>query len=89
MRYNGFLAADINGGAGAGLSRPARRRRAIARIAAETLPNGIDFEWTDLTYQQILAGNSAVLRVSARDPAGVPGARRAVREPDAAARRSS
>ena len=26
MRYNGFLAADINGGAGARLSPPARRR---------------------------------------------------------------
>src|SRR6185295_20002083 len=34
---------------------------AAARIAAETLPNGFDYEWTDLTYQEILAGNSAVL----------------------------
>lgn len=25
------------------------------------LPNGASFEWTDLTYQQILAGNTAVL----------------------------
>src|SRR6202000_2542143 len=29
-------------------------------IAAETLPRGIKFEWTDLTYQQILAGNAAL-----------------------------
>jgi multidrug efflux pump len=34
---------------------------AVERIAAETLPPGIAFEWTDLTYQEILAGNSAVL----------------------------
>ena len=32
---------------------------AIERIAAETLPPGIGFEWTELTYQEILAGNSA------------------------------
>ena len=30
------------------------------RIAAETLPPGIGFEWTDLTYQEILAGNSGI-----------------------------
>ena len=33
---------------------------AIERIAAETLPHGISFEWTELTYQEILAGNSAL-----------------------------
>src|SRR5262249_29564897 len=32
---------------------------AIARIAAETLPKGISYEWTELTYQEILAGHSA------------------------------
>ena len=32
----------------------------MERIAHETLPKGVRFEWTDLTYQQILAGNSAV-----------------------------
>ncbi len=59
MRYNGFLTADING-------RPAPRfssgqaQAAVERIAAETLPPGISYEWTDLTYQEILAGNSAV-----------------------------
>ena len=31
----------------------------MAKIAAETLPKGFDFEWTELTYQEILAGNSA------------------------------
>ncbi|MGH7630635.1 MAG: efflux RND transporter permease subunit, partial [Gemmatimonadales bacterium] len=29
-------------------------------LAAETLPNGIGYEWTELTYQEILAGNTAV-----------------------------
>jgi multidrug efflux pump len=43
------------------------------------LPKGIVYEWTELTYQEILAGNSAALVFPALDPAGVPGARCAVR----------
>ena len=59
MRYNGFLAADVNGGPAPGYSS-GQAQDAIARIAAQTLPRGVSFEWTDLTYQEILAGNSAV-----------------------------
>jgi multidrug efflux pump len=59
-RYNGFLAADINGGPAPGFSS-GQAQAAIERIAAETLPVGIGFEWTDLTYQQILAGSSGLL----------------------------
>ncbi|MEH3085029.1 MAG: multidrug efflux RND transporter permease subunit [Xylophilus ampelinus] len=60
MRYNGFLAADINGGPAPGYSS-GQAQAAVQRIAAETLPPGIAFEWTELTYQEILAGNSALL----------------------------
>jgi len=59
-RYNGFLAADINGGPAPGFSS-GQAQAAIETILHETLPPGIDFEWTDLTYQQILAGNSSVV----------------------------
>ncbi|WFU08025.1 efflux RND transporter permease subunit [Rhizobium sp. CB3090] len=59
-RYNGFLAADINGGPAPGYSS-GQAQAAIEKILHETLPPGIDFEWTDLTYQQILAGNSSVV----------------------------
>jgi len=59
MRYNGFLTADVNGGAAPGYST-GQAQAAIAQIAAETLPKGFDFEWTELTYQEILAGNSAL-----------------------------
>jgi multidrug efflux pump len=58
MRYNGFLAADINGGPAPGFSS-GQAQAAVERIAAETLPPGIGYEWTELTYQEILAGNSA------------------------------
>ena len=60
MRYNGYLTADINGGPAPGFSS-GQAQDAIERIAAETLPKGISFEWTELTYQEILAGNSALL----------------------------
>jgi multidrug efflux pump len=59
MRYNGFLSADVNGGAARGFSS-GEAQAVVERIAAETLPNGFDFEWTELTYQEILAGNSAL-----------------------------
>ncbi len=60
MRYNGFLAADINAGAAPGFSS-GQAQEAVERIAKETLPKGFAFEWTELTYQEILAGNSAVI----------------------------
>ena len=60
IRYNGFLSADINGNPAPGFSS-GQAQAAIERIAEETLPAGIAYEWTDLTYQQILAGNSGFL----------------------------
>jgi len=59
MRYNGYLSADINGGPAPGYSS-GQAQAAVARVAAETLPPGIGYEWTELTYQEILAGNSAI-----------------------------
>ncbi len=59
-RYNGFRSADLNGGPAAGYSS-GQAQAAITRILSETLPPGTRFEWTDLTYQQILSGNTALL----------------------------
>ncbi|MCV2217741.1 efflux RND transporter permease subunit [Thauera sp. Sel9] len=59
VRYNGYTAADINGGPAPGYSSD-QAEAAAERIAAEVLPPGIRFEWTDLTYQKILAGNAGV-----------------------------
>jgi multidrug efflux pump len=56
--YNGYLAADINGNAAPGYSS-GQAQDAIAEILAEVLPSGIVYEWTDLTYQEVLAGNTA------------------------------
>ncbi|MBB3950793.1 efflux RND transporter permease subunit [Aureimonas jatrophae] len=60
LRYNGFLAADVNGNAAPGFSS-GQAQAAVERIAAETLPPGFQFEWTELTYQEIIAGNSGVV----------------------------
>ncbi|MBB5392706.1 MULTISPECIES: efflux RND transporter permease subunit [unclassified Herbaspirillum] len=59
VRYNGYTAADINGGPAPGYSSD-QAQAAAERVAAATLPRGIKFEWTDLTYQKILAGNAGV-----------------------------
>jgi multidrug efflux pump len=60
MRYNGYTTAELNGGPAPGFST-GQAQAAIEKLAAENLPNGMSFEWTELTYQQILAGNTAVL----------------------------
>lgn len=59
MRYNGFLTADVNGGAAPGYST-GQAQAAVDRIAKETFPKGIGYEWTELTYQEIIAGNSSL-----------------------------
>lgn len=60
MHYNGFTTAEINGGPALGVST-GQAQAAIEKILAETLPNGMTYEWTELTYQQILAGNMGLL----------------------------
>jgi len=58
--YNGFATAEINGAPAPGYSS-GQAQAAIERILKEELPNGMTYEWTELTYQQILAGNTAIL----------------------------
>jgi hydrophobe/amphiphile efflux-1 (HAE1) family protein len=59
MRYNGYPAAEINGGPAAGFSS-GQAEALIAKLTSDTLPKGMAYEWTELTYQRILAGNTAV-----------------------------
>jgi len=59
LHYNAYPAADISGAPAPGVSS-GEAVAAVERILAETLPNGIGYEWTELTYQQILAGNTAL-----------------------------
>jgi len=57
--YNMFPSAEVSGGTAPGVSSGT----AIALmegVAQRELPTGMGFEWTELTLQQILAGNTAV-----------------------------
>ncbi len=57
--YNGYLAADINGGPVPPLSS-GQAEEIISNLAKQVLPAGFEFEWTELTYQKIIAGNTAM-----------------------------
>ncbi len=59
IRYNGYPSADISGGAAMGVSS-GQAAALMERLAKETLPEGMTVEWTDLTYQQKLAGDAAL-----------------------------
>jgi multidrug efflux pump len=60
QRYNAYASADINGGPAPGFSS-GQAQEAMAKILDETLPRGMSYEWTDLAYQQLISGNTAVL----------------------------
>jgi multidrug efflux pump len=58
-RYNMYPAADINGVALPGVS--SGQTIALAQqLAAKELPPGMSYEWTDLTFQEQLAGNTII-----------------------------
>ena len=57
MHYNGYPAAEINGGPAPGISS-GQAQEAIATVLGQTLPRGMSFEWTELAYQEIVAGNT-------------------------------
>ncbi len=57
MRYNGYASADLSGGPAPGYST-GQAQDAIDKIAKEVLPHGIGFEWTELTYQEKIAGDT-------------------------------
>jgi hydrophobe/amphiphile efflux-1 (HAE1) family protein len=58
--YNGYLAADINGQPAPGTSSTGAID-ALEKLARERLPAGVGFEWTDLSYQEILSRGSSTL----------------------------
>ena len=59
-RYNAFVSADINGGPAPGASS-GQAIAEMTRILEATLPAGLAYEWTDLTYQQLRGGTGSVM----------------------------
>jgi multidrug efflux pump len=60
IRYNGVAAAAVNGASLPGAST-GTVIRSIDGLAASELPQGMNLQWTELTYLQIKAGNTAIL----------------------------
>ncbi len=60
MRYNGYPAAEINGAAAPGTSS-GQAEALMEQLAAANLPKGMVLDWTELTFQKIIAGNTGVL----------------------------
>ena len=61
IRYNGYPAADLMGEADPRLLSSAQALEVVAALAPQVLPNGMNFEWTDLSYQQATQGNAALV----------------------------
>lgn len=59
-RYNGSVAAAINGATAPGLSSGDMVQR-VESVLGQRLPDGIDAQWTELTFLQLRAGNTALL----------------------------
>jgi hydrophobe/amphiphile efflux-1 (HAE1) family protein len=57
--YNSYLTAPINGAPGKGYSS-GQAEAAMSHIVSETLPKGMSVEWTELAYQKVIAGNTAI-----------------------------
>ena len=58
MRYNGYPSADINSVPAPGYTS-GQAESVMERLLA-TLPTGMKAEWTELSFQQRIAGNTAV-----------------------------
>jgi hydrophobe/amphiphile efflux-1 (HAE1) family protein len=61
IRYNGYPAADLTGSADPSKMSGNEAVAKAAEIAGQTLPSGMSFEWTGLTFQQVTQGNAAFL----------------------------
>jgi multidrug efflux pump len=61
IRYNGYPAADLIGDADPRLLSSTEAMAKIADMAPHVLPNGMNIEWTDLSYQQATQGKAALV----------------------------
>jgi HAE1 family hydrophobic/amphiphilic exporter-1 len=57
-RYNLYPSANITGSAAPGFSS-GEAIATMERLADQNLPNSMGYEWTGVTYQQLVAGNQA------------------------------
>ena len=58
IRYNGYPAADLMGEADPRVLSSAQALGVVEGLAPQVLPNGMDFQWTDLSFQQVNEGSA-------------------------------
>lgn len=61
IRYNGFPAADIIGDADPRVLSSTEAMTKVSELADKVLPNGMNIQWTDLSYQQSTQGHAALI----------------------------
>jgi multidrug efflux pump len=61
IRYNGYPAADLIGDADPRVLSSAQAMQKLEAMSTQVLPNGMNIEWTDLSYQQSTQGNTALI----------------------------
>lgn len=61
IRYNGYPAADLIGDADPRVLSSAQAMSQLEAMSGQLLPNGMNIEWTDLSYQQSTQGNTALI----------------------------
>jgi len=61
IRYNGFPAADIIGDADPRMLSSTEAMAKVSALADHLLPNGMNIQWTDLSYQQSTQGHAALI----------------------------
>ena len=60
VRYNLYPSSELQGDTAPGFSS-GQALKTMQGLAAQVLPKGFSFEWTELAYQQQRAGNTAIL----------------------------
>ncbi|MEY8866321.1 multidrug efflux RND transporter permease subunit OqxB [Enterobacter asburiae] len=61
IRYNGYPAADLIGDADPRVLSSAQAMTQLDAMSKQILPNGMNIEWTDLSFQQATQGNTALI----------------------------
>ncbi len=64
-RYNMYPAASINGNARPGISS-GQAIDVMSQLAREELPKSMSYEWTELAYLELQAGNTAMIVFGSR-----------------------
>ncbi len=61
IRYNGYPAADLTGETNAAVMSSNEAIDKVTAMMEQSLPRGMAFEWTDLSYQQVNQGDTSMI----------------------------